>query len=133
MASDITQAWVDLAIDMITKYGRTENITFTRATYGSYSSSTLDRTPTAAITYICKAAIVDFAINSKFGSNVEAANTTIVTGQTQMYIPGVDVDGVVVSPQVGDTLNYGTGYRIIEVVNYQTLSVACAYLLRVGR
>ncbi len=117
--------WIELASSMITQNGRTDPVVFTRAVNGEYATNALTRTLGTAITYTVVAAPLDFKLR-------EIDQVTVITGQKMLWIPGVDTSDVSISPQVGDTVDLGTVYRVLEVTAFETESVNCAFLLKIG-
>lgn len=118
--------WVSLASDLIRQNGRSSPVTFTRAVKGEYSPDTLDRPVGTPTTYICVAAPLDFKLK-------EINQVTILNGEKMLWIPGEDTSGNAVDPQVGDKVDLGTIYRVLEVTSFETESVNCAFLLKIGQ
>jgi hypothetical protein len=121
----VAEGWIALASEMIRQDGRSSPVTFSRAVNGEYTPGVLGRAEGTPITYSCVAAPLDFKLK-------EIDQVTILSGQKMLWIPGEDVDGVAVDPQVGDTVDLGTTYRVLEVTSFETESVNCAYLLKIG-
>ena len=117
--------WISMAEEMITQDGRSSPVVFSRLSPSNYETSTLGREQGAPVTYTCVAAPLDFKLK-------EIDQITVITGQKMMWIPGVDTSGNAVSPQVGDTVDLGTVYRVLEVESFETESVNCAFLLKIG-
>lgn len=119
------QGWIELAEQMITQYGRSSAVTFTRVQKGNYETSTLSRQSLPDITYECVAAPLDFNIKQ-----IDKVNIT--TGQKMLWIPGTDTSGNTVSPQVGDIVALERNYKVLEITAYETESTNCAFLLKIG-
>lgn len=118
--------WISLASDMIRQNGRSSPVTFTRAVTGEYTPEALGRPEGTPTTYDCVAAPLDFKLK-------EIDQVTILSGEKMLWIPGKDVNGVAVDPQVGDTVDLGIEYRVLEVTSFETESVNCAFLLKIGK
>lgn len=119
--------WIRLATQMISQYGETAGIVLTKANAGAYSTSTLapaDGTPT---TYNLWGAPLDFKIR-------DIDKVTIMTGEKMLWLPGETKEGSTVTPEVGDTVAFANSvvFRVLEVTSYDTESVSCAYLLKIG-
>ncbi len=119
------EGWINLASQMIEQNGRSSPVTFSRQVVGDYDTNTLSRVDSTPTTYQCVAAPLDFKLK-------EIDQVTVITGQKMLWIPGVDVNGTAVDPQVGDTVNLGIIYRVLEVTSFETESTSCAYLLKIG-
>ena len=117
--------WISLASAMIKQNGRADPITFTRQVVNNYSPDTLTRTEGTPVTYSVVGAPLDFKLK-------EIDQITIITGQKMLWVPGVDTSGAAIDPQVGDTVNLGVIYRVLEVTSFETESVNCAFLLKIG-
>lgn len=123
--SAVTDGWIELASSMITQFGRAVPVTFTRQVVSGYSPTTLTSVEGTPVTYTCVAAPLDFKI-------AEMDKVTILEGEKMLWIPGEDTSGAAVTPIVGDTVNLGVVYRVLMVTAYETESVNCAFLLKIG-
>jgi hypothetical protein len=125
---------IALATRMIKSKGRSSPVTFIRSVKQDYAPTLLEplETPPAE-TYTCYGAPINFLLKEidKNHSNNVSQVTTLVS-QKMLYIPGIDVDGQSVIPKVGDMVGLESNYRIQEVIPYETESVVCAYLLKIG-
>jgi hypothetical protein len=117
--------WISLASKMIAQNGRTSPITFTRQVVGSYNPDMLTSPEGTPSTYSVVGAPLDFKLR-------EIDQVTVITGQKMLWVPGVDVSGTAISPQVGDTVDLGIVYNVLEVTSFETESVNCAFLLKIG-
>jgi len=117
--------WLDLAGELLAEYGRATSMTFTRAQYGEQDTDTLSRAVLTPLTYTCLGAPIDFNVR-------EINNNTITTGQKMLYVSGVDTADVAINPQINDTVSLDVVYRVLEVTSYETKSVNCAFLLKIG-
>ncbi len=114
--------WIILARDMISEFGRAEDVTFSRNILTGYDTNTLQANDGTPATYTLPAAPVGFSMREMNG-------TTVLTGMKKLYIPG----GTSYAPIIGDTVDLGGNvYRVLEVIVYETESVDCAYLLKIG-
>lgn len=119
--------WRQLALESIIENGRSTTVTFTRKNYGAHNSSMLSRDDTPATTYECYAAPVNKMVKSN-------DNSAVLTSVKLLYIPATNVNGDDIEPQVGDTVELEDTYQVLEILNnYETESVACAYLLRIAK
>lgn len=61
---------------------------------------------------------------------------TIMSGEKMLWMPGTDTSGTAVQPEVGDIVSFNGGagpeYRVNEVTSFETESVNCAFLLKIG-
>lgn len=115
------------ALEAIIENGRAEPVTFTRATYDEHDSSLLEKPEGEPITYECYAAPLNKMVKTNDDSN-------ILTTVKLLYIPATDVNGDDIIPLKGDTVELETTYQVLEILNnFETESVPCAYLLRIGK
>lgn len=119
------QDWIELAVSMISQYGRVEAVTFTRKNYQDYNPGALERNPDEELEYICYAAPLDFSMYEK-------NQVTTLKGTKMLWIPGVDINDQPVDPQIGDIVALESNYRVLEVNVYETESMNCAFLLKIG-
>lgn len=119
------QDWIELAVSMISQYGRVSPVTFTRKNYQDYNPGALKRDPSEELEYICYGAPLDFSMYEK-------NQVTTLQGTKMLWIPGVDINDHPVDPQVGDVVTLESDYRILEVNVYETESMNCAFLLKIG-
>lgn len=110
---------------MTAKFGRAVPVVFTRQNFSEHSTHSLARTEGPPSTYTANAAPVDFTIH-------EMNLTTVLQGEKKLYVPGVDTSGNSITPVAGDTVDLGVVYRVLEVTPYETESVNCAYMLKIG-
>lgn len=117
--------WRQLALDSIIQNGRSTSVIFTRYNNGEQQPMDLSRSVLPS-TYECYAAPVN--------KMVKTEGSSVLTSVKLLYIPATDVDGNDIEPQVSDTVELEDTYQVLEVLdNYETESVACAYLLRIGK
>jgi hypothetical protein len=107
---------------LITKFGRAEDVTFTRKVYGTHNTSSLTATASTPLTFTIKAAPVDF-------TSYELVNTAVVGATKKLYISGSSA----YVPFESDTVALGSvTYRILKVKSYEVNSVNCGYQLQIG-
>ena len=119
--------WIRLATEMIAQYGETTGVVLTKPNAGTYSTSTLAPAAGSPATYNFWGAPVDFKIR-------DIDKVTIMTGEKLLYLPGTTKTGATVIPEVGDTVTFANSdvFRVLEVTSYDTESVSCAFLLKIG-
>lgn len=119
-------SWIEFISEMTSEFGRSTPVVFSRAVTSDYSPALLKPNPNgSATTYTCEAAPLNFKLR-----NID--KVTIQSGEKMLWIPGVDTNGSSVSPKVGDTVDLGTVYKVLEVIPYETESTNCAFLLKIG-
>ncbi len=118
-------AWIAMAQEMIAEFGRTTAVTFTRTTKSDYAPATLTHATSTPTTYIAEAAPLDFSL-------FEKDKYTVQEGEKMLWVPGEDTSNVAISPQVGDIAALEVDYRVLEVTAFETESVNCAFLLKIG-
>lgn len=118
-----------LASRMITKFGETQEITFTRSLKGQYSPLSLTHEGNDTLTYTTVAAPVEFKTS-------EIDGEIITRDMLKLFITGTLVaneDDSDVTPLKGDQLTIvDINYKVIDVKAYRTQSVTCAYELTIG-
>lgn len=117
--------WIELAQELIAANGRENATVFTRSTTSGYDPNTLSHAGSIETTYTAYAAPVDFTI-------FQMDKYTINKGEKMLWVPGEDTSDVAILPLVGDTVALEKEYRVLEVTSYETESVNCAFLLKIG-
>ena len=117
--------WIAMAQEMIAEFGRSSAVVFSRTNNSDYDPALLSHATSTPITYTAYAAPLDFTL-------LERDTTTVKTGEKMLWVPGEDINDVAILPEVGDTVALERDYRVLEVTSYETESVNCAFLLKIG-
>ena len=117
--------WIAMAQEMIQEFARASAVTFTRTVHGNYDPSTLSHATDPETTYTAYAAPLDFKL-------MEIEEYTIQEGEKMLWVPGEDTSNVAIDPQVGDKVTLEKDYRVLSVEAFETESVNCAFLLKIG-
>lgn len=119
--SALSTSLITTSTTLIAKLGRAASATFTRLTATTYSTSTLAQSSSSG-TYTVAVAVADFTLKE-----ISLNNTLI--GQKKLYVAG----GTSYTPAIADTVVLGTTtFRVLDITTYETGSVNCAYMLRIG-
>lgn len=127
--------WIALATQMIQQYGQELPFYLIKSKDGEqeYSPDELSSPPSEDEdpndVYEFYGAPLDFNLR-------DMDKVAVISGEKMLWVPGTTIAGEAIIPEVGDIVTFSQGagksYRVNEVTSYETESVNCAFLLKIG-